>query len=263
MILDDLVAATKRRLKIEKQTSSLKAVQQCAKVALKTLPAIDFAAQLKQPGLHIIGELKQASPSKGQIVTDFPYMAIAKAYDEAGVDAISVLTEPAYFKGSLTYLDKVSKITKRPLLRKDFTIDPYMIYQAKANGAAIILLIVAILDDQQLKDYLQLAHDLQLNAIVEVHNEAEVKRALAAGAKIIGINNRNLKNFTVNVANSLQLKNLIPADVAVIAESGLKKPADLIPLKQAGFDGILIGEALMRAEDKAKMVQQFKEVAYG
>ncbi|MFD1672664.1 indole-3-glycerol phosphate synthase TrpC [Agrilactobacillus yilanensis] len=258
MILDDLVAATTKRLVTEKSKLSLAALK--AEVSQLPITKSTFAKTLQQPGLHIIGELKQASPSKGQIVTDFPYLQIAKEYALAQVTAISVLTEPDYFKGQLTYLEKVHQVTDLPLLRKDFTIDPYMIYQAKISGASIILLIVAILTDAQLHDYLHLAKDLGLDAIVEVHDAQEIRRALAANAKIIGINNRNLKDFSVDLQHSQQLRQLIPATIPVIAESGLKTPTDVKTVYQAGFNGVLIGESLMRAKNKVQLVQQFQAV---
>lgn len=260
MILDDLVAATQTRIAAEKRQVPLQVLKSQAE-ALSAVPAIDFAQHLHTPGLHIIGELKQASPSKGQIVTDFPYTDIAREYTAAGIDAISVLTEPTYFKGNIGYLRTVRGVTNVPLLRKDFTIDPYMIYEAKVNGADIILLIVAILTDDQLRDYLQLAASLGLTALVEAHDAAEVRRALAAGAQIIGINNRNLKDFSVDFANSIRLRHLIPPTVAVIAESGIRQPADAAAIRAAQFNGILVGEALMRATDKAQLIQTFKEVA--
>lgn len=260
MILDTLVTATKQRIRLEKKQEPLAILKQ--RIATQTIVPLDFTAILKQPGFHIIGELKQASPSKGQIVTDFPYLQIAKAYEAAQVSAISVLTEPTYFKGQLQYLQDVHTVTTLPLLRKDFTIDAYMIYQAKAYGASIILLIVAILSDQQLKDFLHLAKALDLAAIVEVHDTQEVQRALKAGAKIIGINNRNLKDFTVDLDRSQQLRTVIPKTIPVIAESGLKTSQDLKALNKAGFCGALIGETLMRAQDKVQLIQTFKAVAY-
>lgn len=261
MILDDLVTVTKQRLKrAQQQVPQSKLIKM---IANKPTNQIDFEAILKRPEFHIIGELKQASPSKGQIVTDFPYLQIAKTYEKAQVSAISVLTEPAYFKGQLHYLQEVHQVTDLPLLRKDFTIDPYMIYEAKAYGASIILLIVAILTDQQLKDFLNLATDLGLATIVEAHDQNEVQRALKAGARIIGINNRNLKDFTVDLNQSQYLRKLIPENIPVIAESGLKTKQAIQVIQNAGFCGALIGETLMRSTHKIDLIQSFKAVSYG
>ncbi len=221
----------------------------------------DFLAVLNEPGLHVISEVKKASPSKGTIVTDFPYLQIAISYDEAGADAISVLTEPDYFNGHLNYLKEISQAVSAPTLRKDFTIDPYMIYEAKANGASIILLIVAIVDDQQLRSYRELAESLGMQAIVEAYTADEVTRALNSGAKIIGINNRNLKDFKVDFQNSLKLRAMVPEGIPVIAESGIKTQADVEVLADAGFNGILMGETLMRSDDKEALIKEFKQAA--
>lgn len=258
MILDDLVTVTKKRLLRHQQQKSLNDLKQMVSL-LPDNDGNDFLATLKQPGLHIIAEVKQASPSKGSIVTDFPYLKIARSYEEAGVDAISVLTEPEYFHGHLHYLKEISQKSSVPTLRKDFTIDPYMIYEAKANGASIILLIVAILDDQQLVTYRKLAESLGMHAIVEAYTADEVTRALRSKAKIIGINNRNLKNFQVDFKNSLRLRHMIPKDIPVVAESGIKTQEDVTKLATAGFNALLIGETLMRSDQKAALIQNFKE----
>lgn len=261
MILDELVAATQQRLSVQIRQVPPETLQLQAESMPKQ--SRNFAGRLRQPGLHIIGELKQASPSKGQIVTDFPYLEIAKAYAAASVDAISVLTEPTFFKGKLSYLSAVREVTDMPLLRKDFIISSYMIYEAKVAGANLILLIVRILSDTQLKDYLELAQRLGLEAIVEAHDATEVKRALAAGATIIGLNNRNLQNFTVDLSTSLKLRRQIPAVIPVIAESGIKTAAQIALLAQANFNGVLIGETFMKARDKSALVRQFKAAAVG
>jgi Indole-3-glycerol phosphate synthase len=216
--------------------------------------------KLLEPKLTFIAEIKKASPSKGVIVQDFPYLEIAQEYQANKIDMISVLTEPDYFQGNLKYLQQITQEVDLPVLRKDFTIDSYMIYQAKIAQASLILLIVAILSDEQLKDYLKLAKELGLAAIVEVHDETELKRALRAKSEIIGINNRNLKDFSVNFNNSLKLKKLIPADIPVIAESGIKTKADIKLLKKAGINGVLIGETFMKAKNKAKIINDFKSV---
>lgn len=259
MILDDLVAATTKRIDHEKSITSTEELrQQADKIPNKDPQKV--IDKFLEPGLHFIAEIKHSSPSKGTIVTDFPYLEIAQDYQAAKIDAISILTEPDYFKGNLTYLNEVSKTVKTPLLRKDFTIDPYMLYQAKINGASLVLLIVAILDDQQLSDYLKLADELGLAALVEVHNEEELNRALTAGAKIIGVNNRNLKDFTVDLNNSLRLRPLVPKTIPFITESGIKTVNDIKRLKAAQVNAVLIGETFMRADDRQKKIQEFKSV---
>ncbi|QGG61063.1 indole-3-glycerol phosphate synthase TrpC [Loigolactobacillus bifermentans] len=260
MILDQLVAATAKRLVAEKAALPLATLKQQV-AALPVTQDFPFEANLRQPGLHVIAEVKKASPSKGLIAPDFPYLQIAKDYAVAGVSGISVLTEPDYFQGQLAYLSTIAANVNVPVLRKDFTIDPYMIYQAKAAGASVILLIVAILTPHQLRDYLNLAHSLGLSAIVEAHDAAEVAAAQAAGARIIGVNNRNLKDFTVDFHNSLTLRQQIPAETLMIAESGIQTPADIAQLAAAKINGVLIGETLMRAPDKAaKLAELFSEV---
>ena len=257
MILDDLVDATNKRIKEHENRIPIKELQTTAQ-NLKTVSG--FKTTLENPGLHVIAEIKQASPSKGVIVEDFPYLQIAHEYRNAKVDAISVLTEPHYFHGKLTYLREVSEHVPTPVLRKDFTINEYMIYEAKANGASVILLIVAILSDQQLEQYRNLAESLGMDAIVEAHDESEVHRAIKSGAKIIGINNRNLKNFTVNFKNSIHLKKLIPNNILTISESGIKTQKDVDVLRDAGFNAILVGETLMRSTNKEQLIRQFKKV---
>lgn len=256
MILDDLVTATQQRISNQQMKVSLAELKALATQKSNS----SFSSILAQPGLHIIAEVKQASPSKGVIATDFPYLQIAHDYEAADVDAISVLTEPKYFHGQLDYLEAIANEVATPILRKDFTINEYMIYEAKASGASIILLITAILNNDQLRDYRQLAEALGMDAIVEVHNAEEVNRALNSGAKIIGINNRNLKDFTVDLNNSLTLKKLVPNNVLTISESGIKTEDDIYQLKVAGFNGILIGETLMRATNKRELIQDFKQV---
>lgn len=259
MILDDLVTATKKRMAAEKRIHSLEELKQQSQKAPMKNPRL-IVDKLLEPKLTFIAEIKKASPSKGVIVQDFPYLEIAQEYQANKIDMISVLTEPDYFQGNLKYLQQITQEVDLPVLRKDFTIDPYMIYQAKIAQASLILLIVAILSDEQLKDYLKLAKKLGLAAIVEVHDETELKRALRAKSEIIGINNRNLKDFSVNFNNSLKLKKLIPADIPVIAESGIKTKADIKLLKKAGINGVLIGETFMKAKNKAEIINDFKSV---
>ncbi|GMA68833.1 indole-3-glycerol phosphate synthase [Leuconostoc litchii] len=215
---------------------------------------------MNQSNISIIAEIKQASPSKGQIVSPekFNYQQIADDYKNAGVDAISVLTEESYFKGSLGILTDVAARNDIPTLRKDFIIDPYMIYEAKVAGAQIILLIVAILTDDKLGEYLSLADKLGLSVIVEAHNDEEIKRAVSARARIIGVNNRNLKNFTVDFNNTIRLRKLVPADILFISESGIKNRTDVETLEQNGVNGILVGETFMRATDKIAKINQLR-----
>ncbi|MFD0897432.1 indole-3-glycerol phosphate synthase TrpC [Loigolactobacillus binensis] len=254
MILDQLVAATKKRIARQQQQVPLATLQaQVAQLVPRT--TFSFETQLAQPGLAVIGELKKASPSKGLIAADFPYQQIACEYEQAGIAAISVLTEPDYFQGNDQFLPAVAATVKLPLLRKDFTVAAYMIYQARLLGASAILLIVAVLTDEQLHDYLALADQLGLSALVEAHDAQEVRRALAAGARIVGVNNRNLKDFSVDLQNSIQLRQQVPVDVLFVAESGIKTAADIARLKAAGVDAVLIGETLMRAPDKAAQLQ--------
>lgn len=259
MILDDLTKATRARIAKAKQELPLAKLKQ--QIDFDQINSdFPFERQLRQPGISFICEIKRASPSKGEIKANIDVVAIAKAYQTAGATAISVLTEPDYFKGTLTDLQQVTTEVTLPVLRKDFTVDPYMIYQAKAAGASVILLICAILTDEQLQGYFALANQLGLSAIFEAHNENEIKRALKVGARIIGINNRNLKNFTVNLDNAKQLRSLVPDDVLFISESGIKSHQDIAELEALGVNGALIGETMMLADDK---VAKLKELAHG
>jgi len=244
MILDDLVTATAKRVNQEKGSGNVERV----------------INKFLEPQMGFIGEVKKSSPSKGMIVKDFPYLQIAHDYQQAGVDAISVLTEPDYFKGKLDYLKEIAGEVDVPVLRKDFIVDPYMIYQAKFAGASIVLLIVAILTPEQLKSYQQLADELDLAAIVEVHSKEELEIALTAGAKIVGVNNRNLKDFTVDLNNSPDLRPLVPNNIPFIAESGIKNADDIKLLKNANVNEVLIGETFMRSTDKTGLIKKFKEV---
>lgn len=216
----------------------------------------EFETALRRPGLSFICECKKASPSKGVIAEDFPYLEIARDYAAAGADAISVLTEPKWFLGRDLYLQEIAQAVSLPCLRKDFIVDPYMIDEAKCLGASAVLLIVSILEEPQLRDFLAHSDALGLSALVEVHNAAEIETALRAGARIIGINNRNLNDFSVDTNNSQRLRTLLPAEVLCVAESGVQTAEDVAALQSAGFDAVLIGEALMRAADKkAKLTE--------
>ena len=197
--------------------------------------------------MSFICEAKKASPSKGIIAEDFPYVEIAKEYEAGGAGAISVLTEPYYFMGSDEYLMEIRKNVSIPLLRKDFTVDEYMVYEAKLLGADAVLLICAILDDEQLKVYREIADSLGLSALVEAHDEEEVRRAVSAGARIIGVNNRDLKTFTVDINNSLRLRSMVPENILFVSESGIKGETEIKNLSANDVDGVLIGETMMRA----------------
>ena len=209
-----------------------------------------FYRALQKEGMSYICEVKKASPSKGLIAKEFPYVKIAKEYELAGAAAVSCLTEPYYFKGSDDYLREIAETISIPVLRKDFTVNSYMIYQAKAFGASAVLLICAILDNSQLKAFGELAQELGLDALVEAHDQWEVDRALNLGAKIVGVNNRNLHDFTVDMGNSIRLRNMAPADTVFVSESGIKTAEDIRILYENKVDAVLIGETLMRSPDK-------------
>ena len=256
-MLDKIVAKTKERLIEAKSNKSLEELkEEVSKFDIDY--EFPFKQSLKDPEIAIIAEVKRASPSKGLIAEDFDYLGIAKEYEQAGVSAISVLTEPYFFQGSNDFLKEISENVQIPLLRKDFTIDEYMIYEAKLLGASAILLIVSILNSNQLKEYLDLAHELGLSAIVETHDADEIRTAMDAGAGIIGVNNRNLADFTVDIENSIKLCSLVSDDVIFISESGIKTAEDVGRLKENNVDAVLIGETLMRSNDKKAMILELK-----
>lgn len=219
-----------------------------------------FYSALKNKNLSLICEVKKASPSKGIIAENFPYKKIAEEYEKFGADCISCLTEPKYFLGSDEIFTDIRAEIKIPMLRKDFTVDEYQIYQAKVIGADAILLICAILSNSELEKFLQICDDLKISALVETHDEIEIKNALSVGAKIIGVNNRNLKDFSVDFSNSARLREIIPADKIFVAESGVKSADDVLKLKNIGADAVLIGEYLMRANDKQKILSELKAI---
>lgn len=256
-ILAEIAEKTRQRVAEEKMSLSLPQLRAQAE-AMDTSTGFPFAQALAAPGMSFICEVKKASPSKGLIAPNFPYLDIAKAYQVAGAAAISCLTEPYWFQGSDQYLKEIAQAVTIPVLRKDFTVDEYMIYGAKVLGASAVLLICAILDDGQLRDYLALAHSLGLSALVEAHDETELNRALSAGADIIGVNNRDLRTFTVDVSNSLRLRKLAPPEVLFVSESGIKTPEDIQKLYDNGTNAVLIGETLMRAPDKKAMLAQLR-----
>lgn len=258
MILDDIVTKQKIRIKNEKKEKSLEFLKQEV-LALPLSENYFFEDSLKSKEFSFICEIKKASPSKGVIVEEFPYKDIAQDYEQAGATAISVLTEPNFFKGNDIFLKDVAGIVNIPVLRKDFIIDEYQIYQAKLIGADAILLICAILDETTLNKFLNLAKSLRLSCLVETHNEDEIKKALNSGAKILGINNRDLKTFSVDINTSLKLRKFIPNDKILISESGIKTAQDVKMLKDAGFNGALIGESMMLSKNKVLFFSELRE----
>ena len=251
MILDTIVEATKIRVAQEKQVESPEAVKAAA-LALPSDTGFPFEAALRQQDFNFICEVKKASPSKGIIAEHFPYLDIAKEYEVAGAAAISVLTEPDFFKGDKKYLQEIASTVKIPVLRKDFIIDEYQIYQAKVWGASAILLICACLDVSTLTKFRELADSLGLSSLVEAHDEKEVQMAIDCGARIIGVNNRNLKDFTVDVQNSVRLRNLVQDDVIFVSESGLETPEDIQVLRDNNIGVALMGETFMRSPNKVE-----------
>ena len=251
MILDTIVEATKIRVAQEKQVETPEAVKAAA-LALPSDTGFPFEAALRQQDFNFICEVKKASPSKGIIAEHFPYLDIAKEYEVAGAAAISVLTEPDFFKGDKKYLQEIASTVKIPVLRKDFIIDEYQIYQAKVWGASAILLICACLDVPTLTKFRELADSLGLSSLVEAHDEKEVQMAIDCGARIIGVNNRNLKDFTVDVQNSVRLRNLVQDDVIFVSESGLETPEDIQVLRDNNIGVALMGETFMRSPNKVE-----------
>ena len=247
-ILDQLAEHARMRTEDAKKRISPESIRQQA----MQLPKGSFAFEkaLHTPDIAFICECKRASPSKGLIAPDFPYLQIAEEYAAAGADCISVLTEPKWFLGSDEYLKEIAGAVSIPCLRKDFTVDEYMIHEAKLLGASAVLLICSILSQEQLKDYLAVCDALGLSALVEAHDEQEVASAILAGARIIGVNNRNLKDFSVDTENSARLRKLIPPEVLFVSESGVRCAEDVEKLRRLGADAVLVGEALMRAADK-------------
>ena len=257
MILDKLTESTKRRVDEFYKNNDVDQIKSIA-MQMANKESEDrkfrFGKALRSYPISFICEVKKASPSKGIIVQDFDYINIAKEYEKAGANAISVLTEPEYFKGDINYLKDISKVVDIPLLRKDFTIDEAMIYQAKLAGASGILLICSILNDKELREFKGIADNLGLSALVEAHDEEEVQRALEMGAKIIGVNNRNLKDFTVDIHNSIRLRNMVDKDITFVSESGIKNADNIKELVDNNVNAVLIGETFMRSNDKKGML---------
>lgn len=263
-ILDTIAEYAALRVAEDKKTVSLEEMQRKAlSLANEETPEdadglFRFGTALRAPGLSIISEVKKASPSKGIISEDFPYLTIAKEYVEVGTDCISCLTEPRWFLGSDAIFAEIRANVPVPMIRKDFVIDEYQIYQAKVMGADAVLLICALLPTETIKNWLTLCRKLHLDALVETHDEDEIRSAVTAGARIIGVNNRNLKDFSVDFKNAQRLRSLIPADALYVAESGVKDAHDVEILKAIGADAVLVGEALMRTDDKAAMIRAFR-----
>lgn len=257
-ILDQLADYARERIEQAKVKMPLEEIRQKALV----LPKENFSFEnaLKTPNISFICECKKASPSKGLIAPDFPYLQIAREYEAAGAECISVLTEPKCFLGSDEYLKEIVLNVSVPCLRKDFVVDEYMIYEAKVLGASAVLLICSILSEEQIRSYISICDELGLSALVEAHDANEVQTALHAGARIIGVNNRNLKDFSVDTDNSRRLRELIPRDVLFVSESGVRCAEDVAKLREIGADAVLIGEALMRAPDKKAKLDELRGV---
>lgn len=248
-ILNEIAGRARERVEEKKRRIPPAAMRDLAEQK-PAVPEFSLETALSAPGISFLCEVKKASPSKGVIAADFPYLSIAKAYEQAGAAALSVLTEPFYFQGHDEYLREIAREVSIPVLRKDFTVDSYQIYEAKALGAAAVLLIAALLDDGALREFLAAAGALGLSALVEAHTEKEVERALRAGARVVGINNRDLHTFTVDITTSLRLRPLVPSSVLFVSESGIRTAADVRMLEERGVDAVLIGETLMRSPDK-------------
>ena len=257
MILEEIAARTVQRVAEETAAVPLSEMKKRAE-ALDANTGFPFRKALSGDEISFICEVKRASPSKGLIAPDFPYLDIARDYERAGASAISCLTEPFWFKGRDEYLAEISNAVKIPVLRKDFTVDEYMIYQAKTLGASAVLLICSILSKEQLSEYLGIAHSLGLSALVEAHDEDEVRTALSVGAGIIGVNNRDLRTFTVDINNSARLRKLVPPEVLFVSESGIKTAADIEALRSNGTNAVLIGETLMRSPDKKAALDELR-----
>lgn len=262
MILDDLAAATGARVERKKKEMPFDGVKERALQLAKDEGTFTFPFEqaVAKEDISFICEVKKASPSKGIIAEDFPYLEIARDYEKAGADCISVLTETDYFKGDDRFLREISREVSIPTIRKDFIIDPYMIYEAKLLGASCVLLIAALLDTDTIRAYSAICDELGLSALVEAHDGNEVQSALNAGARMIGVNNRDLKTFTVDIHNSTRLRSLVPEKILFVAESGIRTAEDIRALREAGVNGVLIGETLMRSSDKAGMLNRLKGI---
>ena len=256
-ILDTIADYAKERVAKAQKKVSLEEIKRQA-LSLDCNTDFPFEKTLREGDISFICECKKASPSKGLIAEDFPYVTIAREYEAAGASCISVLTEPKWFLGSDAYLKEITEAVSIPCIRKDFTVDEYMIYEAKLLGASAVLLICSLLPSETLKYYISICDSLGLSALVEAHDEEEIASALLSGARIIGVNNRNLKDFTVDVHNSERLRKLVPESILFVAESGIKTSADINVLRQAKVNGVLIGETLMRSPNKKAMLDELR-----
>jgi len=269
-ILDKLTESTRARVEREKtqispaemRAAALASVAAVHSDANTDTPRVRFEAALSKSGMSFICEVKKASPSKGVIAEDFPYLKIAQEYEAADADVISVLTEPEYFLGSIDYLREIAEAVRTPILRKDFIIDTYQIDQARVAGASAVLLITALLGDK-LNAFITAAYAVGLGALAEIHDEAEAALAVSAGATVVGVNNRNLKTFEVDISRSARLRSLIPKDIVFVAESGISTAQDVREVSDAGADAVLIGESLMRAKDKAAALSALRSELIG
>jgi indole-3-glycerol phosphate synthase len=262
MILDDIAAST--RIRVDKKKSEIpfetvksQALEMAKRESVHNFP---FEKAIAEGDISFICEVKKASPSKGVIAEDFPYLEIAKDYEKAGANCISVLTEPEYFKGEDRFLKEINETVSIPTIRKDFIIDSYQIYEAKLLGASCVLLIAALLDTDTIREYKAICDELGLSALVEAHDEKELQSAINAGARMIGVNNRDLKTFTVDIHNSTRLRNLVPKEILFVAESGIKTAEDIQVLREAGVNGVLVGETLMRSKNKKEMLDELRGV---
>ena len=255
-ILDELAEFARKRVKEAKKRISYEEIK--AKAIGLPKGNFEFEKALKKSDIAFICECKKASPSKGLIAPNFPYLEIAREYEKAGADCISVLTEPSRFLGNDRYLKEIAEAVSIPCLRKDFTVDSYMVYEAKLLGAKAVLLICSILTGQQIREYIGICDELGISALVEAHDEQEIKTALEAGARIIGVNNRNLKDFSVDTQNSIRMRKLVPENVLFVSESGVKTAEDVALLRKEGANAVLIGETLMRAENKKDKLSKLR-----
>ena len=257
-ILDELAEYARERTRLSRAKTPLQEMR-CRAESMEKGELL-FEKALKKDGMSFICEVKKASPSKGLIAPDFPYLQIAREYEAAGADCISVLTEPKWFLGSDEYLREISSSVSTPCLRKDFTVDEYMIYEAKTLGASAVLLICSILEKERIAEYIKIADSLGLSSLVEAHDAHEIEDALDAGARIIGVNNRNLKDFTVDTENSASLRSMVPSDRIFVSESGITCRGDVASLEAIGADAVLAGEVLMRSADKTSKLRELKGV---
>ena len=256
-ILDQLAEHARERVDIAERKISRSDIRRIAEDMPKK--NFEFEKALSGKGLSFICECKKASPSKGVIAEVFPYMEIARDYERAGADCISVLTEPKWFLGSDKYLREIASAVSIPCIRKDFTVDDYMIYEARVLGAGAVLLICSILCEEQIREYIEVCDSRGLSALVEAHNAAEIDTALRAGARIVGVNNRDLKDFTVDTSNSRRMRELVPEDVLFVSESGVKDINDIRLIRESGADAVLVGEALMRSSDRAALLNEWRK----